>query len=87
MITLLTEYEWEQKKRERDSFANFLLNSAVLADNERKYFEVEHVSSTMEAWSIIKDKKESEGWTLCDYGQSGSMFMMSGYFKRKKTNQ
>lgn len=82
----LTEYEWEQRKRDRAAYVEHLLVCAQLAEHDRKHFDVEYESATWKQWRQIRSKREADGWQLAEYGQSGSMFLMSGYFKLAKAS-
>lgn len=82
----LTEYEWEQRQRDRSAHVEHSLVCAHLAEHDRKDFDVEHESGTWEQWRQIEAKRKADGWQLAEYGQSGSMFLMSGYFKRAKAS-
>ena len=80
----LTEYEWEQRTRERAAHVDYMMTAARLANYDCANFDVEHESGTWEQWRQIEAKRKADGWELAEYGRTGSMFMASGYFKRPK---
>jgi hypothetical protein len=80
----MTEYQWEQLKEEREQQIAHALYGALLAGQDRKRCDVEFVVAGWPEWWQISKRRKQEGWSLADYGQSASLFMMSGYFVREK---
>lgn len=80
----LTEYQWEQRRHEREQWIRSQITSAELARRDRVEFDVEYGIAAWSLWPELEAKRKADGWELAWYGQFATMFTMSGYFRRKK---
>lgn len=80
----LTEYEWEQRKRERQRIVDFRIAAGKIAYTDLESYEVDFVCEAYPRWHDVEAQRKMDGWELAPYGQESNFFIHSGYFRRKK---